>query len=1027
MRDDPSWIGRTLSHYRILEKLGSGGMGEVYLAEDRRLHRRVALKVLPPAMAADPERLERFTREAKAVGGLNHPNIVTVHAVEEVEGLHLLVMECVEGRTLGAVIPPGGLPQERFFELAIPLADAVAAAHERGVTHRDLKPSNVMVTADGRVKVVDFGLAKLRQDLAVRETTALLDGPDRDELTEEGRILGTYPYMSPEQVKGRPSDHRSDIFSLGVVLYEMATGERPFAGETSADLISSILRDEPPPAHEVNRELPRHLDRILGHCLAKDPEHRFQNAKDLRNELRSLQQEVESERLLRSASTQRWRTRGRPGAGRLRGALIATAVAAVLGVAGFLALDRFPASAPEPGVGGAPSSAPAQQREARPSVAVLFFQNLSGDPDLAWLRTGITEMLVTDLSQSPGLRVVSTDRLYQILKDLGRLEEPVVGSDLVRTVADQAEASLVLLGSYARAGENLLVNATLQDARSGEILDAQRVQGVGESSVFSIVDRLSGGIRDAFERSGRVEEVRPPDGDRGIEAVTTSSLEAYRLFVEGTRLIHEVKFDEAVPLFERAVELDPGFAMAHTRLARTFEILGREPDVARSLENAYAHADRLPPRERLYVEGVYSARTRSGYGEALDILDEATRLYPDHHAARYQLGLLHSYLDLHPEAERHFEELLDRGHRREGVYNTLAHVYTAQGKAEQARVLLDEWVSEAPDQWSRKLILAWHALSWGEGDSVRSALEQVEASWPGSPFVAYFRWRLSVLESRWDLAATSATELLGHEDPYWRWRGLTGQAYLALFRGRPPEALDRFRSAADAYGPGEALTAAGRNRAAQALVRLGRWQEALEQAERARRAAPDDWPGWEGTFWAAVAQEHLGRPREADRLAGELAETREFLPGSVEERLHERLTGLLAASRGDMQAARAALARAADLLPERGLPWHRHRFPDHVPLWYELASVHRELGEAAQAERWYRRIVESGTEHVEHPVEYVRSHYFLGRLLDERGDTEGAREAYRRFVELWGDGELDRERVAETRERLAALGAEGAP
>ena len=294
-------IGRTVAHYRVLDKLGKGGMGDVYLAEDTRLHRRVAVKVLPPATAAEPEHLERFAREAKTLAGLNHPNIVTIYSVEEEGDERLLVMELIEGRTLAEVIPSGGLDEERFFELAVPLADALTAAHERGVIHRDLKPSNVMITDEGRVKVVDFGLAKLRREAEAREQTVVLDS----DLTEEGRILGTYPYMSPEQLKGKPVDHRSDIFSLGVVLYEMATGERPFGGETSADLISSILRDTPPPAHERNRELPRHLDRILSHCLERDPDRRFQTAKDLRNELQSLHRELHSERLLQGSSITR--------------------------------------------------------------------------------------------------------------------------------------------------------------------------------------------------------------------------------------------------------------------------------------------------------------------------------------------------------------------------------------------------------------------------------------------------------------------------------------------------------------------------------------------------------------------------------------------------------------------------------------------------------------------------------------------------------------------------------------------------
>jgi len=284
-------IGRTLNHYKILQKIGSGGMGEVYAAEDLKLHRRVAIKVLPRGVTDDPARRARFEREATAVAALNHPGIVTVHSVEEAEGIHFITMELVEGKLLAEVIPGSGLPLGRFFDLAIPLADAVAAAHRAGVVHRDLKPENILVGSDGRLKILDFGLAKL-QDAPEKpaEASAL---PTRH-LTEQGQILGTVAYMSPEQVEGKPVDHRSDVFSMGIVLYQMATGRRPFQGDTSASMISSILRDAPTTVTDLNPGLPRHLGRILRHCLAKDLEERTQSAQDVRNQLSDLRREVDS-------------------------------------------------------------------------------------------------------------------------------------------------------------------------------------------------------------------------------------------------------------------------------------------------------------------------------------------------------------------------------------------------------------------------------------------------------------------------------------------------------------------------------------------------------------------------------------------------------------------------------------------------------------------------------------------------------------------------------------------------------------
>jgi serine/threonine protein kinase/dipeptidyl aminopeptidase/acylaminoacyl peptidase len=289
-------IGQTLSHYKILEKLGSGGMGEVYVAEDTKLHRNVALKILPPELASD-ERRARFEREAQAVAALNHPNIVTVFSVEEAEGTHFITMELVKGKTLTELIPKKGMPLNKFFEVAIPLADAVSAAHGQGIIHRDLKPDNLMVSEDGRLKILDFGLAKLKPGHAGDGASEL----PTQSATAEGRILGTVAYMSPEQAEGKTVDTRTDIFSIGIILYEMATGERPFKGDTAASLLSSILKDTPTSATEANSNIPRDLGKIIRRCLNKDPIRRYQNAIDLRNELEELKQEVDSGEVLEGA------------------------------------------------------------------------------------------------------------------------------------------------------------------------------------------------------------------------------------------------------------------------------------------------------------------------------------------------------------------------------------------------------------------------------------------------------------------------------------------------------------------------------------------------------------------------------------------------------------------------------------------------------------------------------------------------------------------------------------------------------
>jgi predicted Ser/Thr protein kinase len=342
-------IPERLNHYRILGPIGQGGMGAVYAAEDTRLHRKVALKVLSILLAADPERRQRFEREAQAIAALNHPNIVTIYSVEEADGLPFLTMELIEGHPLSEAIPSGGMTPEKLLKIGVAVSDAIAAAHLRGITHRDLKPANVMLADDGRVKVLDFGLAKLREEGAPApdDVTRL---PASSTLTGEGRILGTVAYMSPEQAEGKAVDPRSDIFSLGVMLHEMATGDRPFKGDTNVSIISAILKDTPSTITDLNPRLPTGLARIVRRCLAKDPSRRYQTATDLRNDLEELKQEFDSgatQTSVAAAPAGRPQSRSRVRSGGLRTGLIMGVVG--LAFAGWMVVRSTHKAAPDAG------------------------------------------------------------------------------------------------------------------------------------------------------------------------------------------------------------------------------------------------------------------------------------------------------------------------------------------------------------------------------------------------------------------------------------------------------------------------------------------------------------------------------------------------------------------------------------------------------------------------------------------------------------------------------------------------------
>jgi len=494
-------IGRTLAHYRIIDHLGKGGMGEVYLAEDTRLKRKVALKILPSAFASDPSRLSRFQREAEAVAALNHPNIVTIHSIEEDDGVHFLTMQRVVGDPLDRLIPAEGLDARRFFELALQLVDAVAAAHDRGITHRDLKPANVMVSPDGRVCVLDFGLEKMRRGDAPQnadETTI--------EQTRQGALVGTVPYMSPEQVEGLPVDHRSDIFSLGIMFYVMLTGHRPFAGETTVALIWSILGHEPPDVRTIKPGLPEALGRAVARCLEKPPDARYQSARDLHRDLETTYRQ--------SGTVPSWSPLGPSGT-----------------------------------AGGARSRTALPLEQA---VAVLPFQDMSSDHDNEYFGDGIAEEIINALARIDGLRVAARTSSFSFK---GKSIE-------IGEIAKRLNVNHVLEGSVRKAGNHVRITAQLVDASRGYQLWSDRYDRQLEH-IFDVQDDIARMIVERLKVSFAIGQA-----DRLVK-VATRNMEAYELYLKGCAMVYRggVSIDRALASFTKAVTLDPDYAQAWAGLA----------------------------------------------------------------------------------------------------------------------------------------------------------------------------------------------------------------------------------------------------------------------------------------------------------------------------------------------------------------------------------------------------------------------------------------------------------------------------
>ena len=466
-------IGRTLSNYEITAKLGEGGMGEVFLAEDTKLDRKIALKVLPETLAADPERLQRFQREAKTVAALNHPNIVTIYSVEADQGRHFLTMELVEGKTLDQHIPADGVALAKLFDLAMPIADALAEAHAKGITHRDLKPANVMVNEKGQVKILDFGLAKLAAADGEGDSDAT------DALTQDGLVVGTVRYMSPEQARGEGADHRSDVFSLGVLLYEMATGQRPFRGSGSVELLSSILKDDPPSVTAIKTELPNHLGRVVRRCLEKDPDNRYQSALEIRNELRDLKKEIDSGASAAGVSPAAVRDSSRVNWKAVAPFTLAIAVAASLI---WWALDDREREG-DSEIATAESAVAAGPAEA--SIAVLPFANSSAEPDTQYFVDGVHDDLLIQLASVGDLKVISRTSVLEY-RDTTKN---------IRQIGQELGVGNVLEGTVRRAGGRVRINVQLIDAQTDENQWAETFdRELTPENIFEIQTEIAGAI-----------------------------------------------------------------------------------------------------------------------------------------------------------------------------------------------------------------------------------------------------------------------------------------------------------------------------------------------------------------------------------------------------------------------------------------------------------------------------------------------------------------------------------------------------